>query len=363
LQKHFSEYFRPTEEETKRIWGSAVFVFDTNVLLNLYRMSRETSLQIRGILKTLQERLFLPHQVGVEFFKHLEEVIAEQVNAFERVRQFLRKVPENFRRDFSRHPSIPITEITEALEKCVTKQVVVVTRIQKSYPLNFLHHEDPILPELDALFADSAEGPYTVAEDEALNKKVADRVERNEPPCFVSTGGKASTPPMNNPHRGDGRVWFQIVNHAAATKKPVIFVTGDERPNWWRTATLGNQDHVIGPHFQLIRDIEAASGNGFMMYTQERFLSEAPKWLGVPEQSLAIEEVKQMRESGPREAVDALDEPKASVFETPATFEKGDSGPYRGSTDENPRSADDPKNSPLEDSTDGEKGKPDREAD
>ena len=47
MRKLFSEYFRPTEVETKQLWAEAVFIFDTNVLLNLYRMSRETSLEIR----------------------------------------------------------------------------------------------------------------------------------------------------------------------------------------------------------------------------------------------------------------------------------------------------------------------------
>jgi len=362
VRRHFSEYFRPTEPETEKLWAEAVFIFDTNVLLNLYRMSGETSLKIRDILKTLKGRLFLPHQVGVEFFKHLEEEIAEQVNAFERVRQFLKKFPERFMQEFSRHPCIPITGITEALKKCADEQVAIVTESQKSNQLNFLTHDDPILPELDALFADATEDRYTGADDDALNKQVDERVQQNLAPCFVTAGGKASTPPASNPHRGDGRVWFQIVKHAGTTKKPVIFVTGDEKPNWWRTARLGTQDRAIGPHFELIRDIESASKNRFMMYTQEGFLSEAPKYLGVPEQTQAIEEVRQIREGASTEKdIGLIQEPKTSHFEELKSLEKAESGQESGSMGKDADLIDEPKTSPLEESKSQEKPEPKEE--
>ena len=105
MRQHFSENFRPTEDEKKAIWAEAVFVFDTNVLLNMYRMSRETSSAIMGILKSLKGRLFLPHQVGVEFFRRREEEeVAKQANAFESVRQYLKRIPDLLKEKFSRHP-------------------------------------------------------------------------------------------------------------------------------------------------------------------------------------------------------------------------------------------------------------------
>jgi hypothetical protein len=362
VRKHFSEYFRPTEDETKTLWAEAVFIFDTNVFLNLYRMSHETSVAIRDILKKLKGRLFLPHQVGVEFFKHREEVIAEQVNAFERVRQFLRKIPDRFKQEFSRHPCIPIVGITESLKTCSNIQIDVVTESQKANQINFLTRDDPILSELEALFADAGEEPYTGADDDALNKKVDARIQLNLPPCFISTGGKASAPPASNPHRGDGRVWFQIVKHAGTTKKPIIFVTGDEKPNWWRTARLGNRDHVIGPHFELIRDVESVSGSRFMMYTQEAFLSEAPKYLGVPEQKQAIDEVRQIRESASTEKDIGSLEEKASQEESEGP-EKTGSGPESESIEKDTGLPEEPKTSPFEELKDHEKVDTEEEVD
>ena len=145
--------------------AEAIFVFDANILLNLYRMKRATSSAIMDVLGKLTERLFLPHQVGVEFHRHREEEIAKQVNTFEHVRKFLIGIPEKFTNDFTRHPCIPIDDIATALTECITEQVAKVNQSQSDNLLNYITHDDPILPRLDSLFADFCEGPYTGTED------------------------------------------------------------------------------------------------------------------------------------------------------------------------------------------------------
>jgi hypothetical protein len=323
LQKHFSEHFRPTKDESKTIWAEAVFVFDANVLLNLYRLSTEHSSAIVGMLKTVKDRLFLPHQVAAEFFRHREEEIASQVNEFERVRNYLKSIPSRFKSEFPRYPCIPIGEIAQVLTDCVTSQMAKVDECQEANQLNFVERDDPILAQLADLFAECTQEPYTPKDDDALNKKVEDRIKGNLPPCRVESGPKAAPPTESNPHRGDGRVWFQIVSYLEKTKKPLIFVTADQGLNWWRTAKLGNKERPVGPHFQLIRDAELASGKRFLMYSEEQFLSEAPAYLGVPAQQVVIEEIVRIHENAfVDKDIGDLDQPKTVRKPGPEDEEK-----------------------------------------
>lgn len=316
MQKHFSEHFRPTEDQTKALWAEAVFIFDTNVLLNLYRLSNNTSKQIRQILKSLTGRLFLPHQVAIEFFDNREEVIAEQVNGFERARQALNKIPSAFRQDFTRHPCIPIDDIVKSITDCVRAQSELVTSSQKTHQVNFLQHDDPILSELESLFSLCSEPPYPPPENDALNKQVDERINSNAPPCNTTTGTKASIPAQNHPHRGDGRVWFQVIKFARDNPdKAIIFVTGDQKPNWWRTAKIGTDNQAIGPHFLLIKEVESVSKKKFLMYTQEQFLQLTVKYLKAQDQSRAIQEVKLLRESMVAEALADLQKQLKATFE------------------------------------------------
>lgn len=52
------------------LWGSAIFVFDTCALLDLYYMTKETQEIIADILKSLSGRIWLPAQVSYEFKKN-----------------------------------------------------------------------------------------------------------------------------------------------------------------------------------------------------------------------------------------------------------------------------------------------------
>ncbi|MBA8734192.1 PIN domain-containing protein [Chromobacterium violaceum] len=294
MQNNFFEYFRPTREETEALWKEAHFIFDTNVLLNLYRMSAETSREMREILRKIESRLFLPHQVGMEFFRHVEEEIAKQVNEFESVKNRLKKIPNDFGKELTRHPCIPINAIKEALEKCINEQIEAVEKSQSDNQINFLEHEDPILSELNSLFKDSSAGASSAEEEKEINEKIELRIKENSAPCYTSISAKKNL--ENNPHRGDGRVWFQILKYASEKKKPIIFITGDLKENWWRMVKLGNSEKPVGPHVALIRDITSITENKFWMYTQTEFLEMAPKYLGAREQTKGIEEVKHISE-------------------------------------------------------------------
>lgn len=314
MREHFFEFFRPTKTETAVLWKEAYFVFDTNVLLNLYRMSAGTSKEMRGILNKIKSRLFLPHQVGVEFFRHAEKEIAAQVNSFESIKSRLKKIPSDFGKDLIRHPCIPISSIKEALEKCIAEQIEIVTKSQDENQINFLVHDDPILSELTSLFEKSSVGEGSVEEGKEVNDKIEERIKDNLAPCYTSSPTKNVS--ANNPHRGDGRVWFQILKYAENNKKPIIFVTGDLQENWWRMVKLGNSEKPVGPHFALIRDVTSITQNKFWMYTQEQFLEMASEYLNAPAQTKGIEEVRNISEalSQPGSS-EAPDEPKLQVVQ------------------------------------------------
>ena len=66
----FPSYYRPTDEEFKELWEKCFFIFDTNVLLNLYLYDKKTLNDFLKVLKVVNERLWIPHQVALEFQKN-----------------------------------------------------------------------------------------------------------------------------------------------------------------------------------------------------------------------------------------------------------------------------------------------------
>jgi len=71
----FSEYYRPTDKEFSHLWQDATVVFDTNVLLHLYRYTPRTRIDLLSAMDALQQRIWMPYQVGLEFSRNRAEVI------------------------------------------------------------------------------------------------------------------------------------------------------------------------------------------------------------------------------------------------------------------------------------------------
>ncbi|EKE27035.1 MAG: hypothetical protein ACD_4C00082G0002, partial [uncultured bacterium (gcode 4)] len=74
----FSEYYPLNLDLIKGLWKNAIFVFDTNILLNLYRYSNETSEQFLKTIEKLGNRAWLPHQVALEFHRNRLIVLSEE---------------------------------------------------------------------------------------------------------------------------------------------------------------------------------------------------------------------------------------------------------------------------------------------
>ena len=83
MKSKFSGYFKPKTEEIQSLWKDSTFVLDTNVLLNLYRYSDETREEFFRILEKIQERIWIPNQVGTEFFTNRLSVIDSQEKTYD----------------------------------------------------------------------------------------------------------------------------------------------------------------------------------------------------------------------------------------------------------------------------------------
>ncbi len=66
MRELFPGYYRPTQEQFQQMWQECIFVFDANVLLNIYRYTSETREELFDILESLKERTWLPHQAMLE---------------------------------------------------------------------------------------------------------------------------------------------------------------------------------------------------------------------------------------------------------------------------------------------------------
>lgn len=95
LKEKFREFY--FDKEDKNIWEESIIVIDTNVLLNLYRYTKETSDQILELLDKYKENLWMPHHVGLEYHYNRKSVILEQRGSNEKVCSAFQQIPDKIR--------------------------------------------------------------------------------------------------------------------------------------------------------------------------------------------------------------------------------------------------------------------------
>lgn len=75
----FEGYRTPSEDDYRRVLTEGLVVPDTNVLLNLYRYNAQTQTDLFAVLERLGDRLWIPHQVLVEFWRNRESALRRRV--------------------------------------------------------------------------------------------------------------------------------------------------------------------------------------------------------------------------------------------------------------------------------------------
>ncbi len=89
MKELFSGYYSPSEIDFQKIWQSATFVLDANILLNMYRYPEEARRQLFTVVQSIAPRLWVPYQAALEFQRNRLTVIAEQKKRFSDVRKVL----------------------------------------------------------------------------------------------------------------------------------------------------------------------------------------------------------------------------------------------------------------------------------
>jgi len=264
MKKTFKEYYSPSSKEKSKMWEEAVFIFDANILLNLYQYSKKTREEFLKILSKMGDQIWIPHQFALEYQRKRLKVIEDQSNFYGYTSQKLTKgfssISNEIKKNQQQHPFLKIDKILDKLSRSVEKANKEIEKIENKHPDWF--KKDPIRNSIDKLFNGKVGLPCKNIED--VEKEGSLRFSKKIPPGYEDS--KKDYP------YGDWIGWYQIIDMVKnlSSKKSVIFVTNDNKKDWW----LKINDKTVGPRPELIKEISKYDIK-FYMYTMEIFLDIA----------------------------------------------------------------------------------------
>jgi len=299
----FEEFHILTEEQKKELWNKAIFVFDANVLLNFYRYTEETANDLMAILKSLKEKVWIPHQVALEYNFNRRKVILEQMHSYKKIEseidgasnRYINDLQEKLKSYKKRHPRINFNDMFEKIEQSISKIKKEIEKSSEEHPQNYLEN-DPFYDSLSIIFDGKiGDNEYNQEKLNDLFKEGETRYKACVPPGYEDTKEKSGKIRVwdnlyYKMEYGDLLVWKQIINKASKAETPVVFITDDEKEDWWQIIS----GRTIGPRFELLNEFKRETEQDFYMYKTYQFMGLAKDSLNSEVSSSSIQEVQEL---------------------------------------------------------------------
>lgn len=277
MKNLFSEYYAISSQEYDRIWENALIVFDTNILLDLYRYSEDSSSDFMSAMTSYEARLWLPYQVAWEFQRNRLSTISSQVVAYNQLSSKLEseitKALENVANwkeaQYKGHPYIKLESIERTIQK--SKEIVKkkLQKLEPEHPISI--DNDHIFDKITSLYNDKVGDNYNEEQYNKLFIEAKKRYKEKTPPGFCDEDDKKGQ--IEQILYGDFILWKQIIDKSKSDKKDIIFVSNDEKEDW----RLKCHGKTIGVRKELIREFENATGQKILIYNRKLFLEYAKK--------------------------------------------------------------------------------------
>ncbi|MBC8729966.1 PIN domain-containing protein [Paraburkholderia sp. UCT2] len=287
MKQAFSGHYRPEQKEIEQMWAEGTFVFDANALLNLYRYTDATREEFIQTLEALQARVWIPYQVGLEFFENRVEVMNTALLGYAKLRTELTKSRDELNKvlnGFRRHPGIDVEDISQKLDGTFSDLQSALEAQEARHP-DWLTGEDPVLQRLSGVFDGRVGQKPDAAEHEKLLDHAKSRFDNSQPP------GLRDKAKGGDHQYGDAVLWLEVLQKASDMKSAIIFVTDDVKDDWWQR--VGGK--TIGPLPELRQELWDVANVPLHMYKCDQFLKYASEFLNRKFPESSIEEAKEIR--------------------------------------------------------------------
>ena len=286
MRKQFPIYYHLSEAEKQNLFKSSdcYFVFDTNALLDIYRLGQETAKKVLKVINKYKGRIVIPKHVACEYHDNMLDIITE---VYRKYNNFLNKNRKDYilncvveSTGITKEPSLK-RKVIKHLKPAIARMISDIKKEEKYILDQFKTWE--LQNELsDALGSLVLKG-FTSQEKEKIEQEGENRFKEKIPPGYRDAKDKDTN------IYGDFIIWREILRFAKEKHCSVIFIGRDMKEDWLQIL----HGMICGPRQELLNEFNSYSPNGkFHIYTLDQFLEFADddKLLGDSE----ISEIKEL---------------------------------------------------------------------
>lgn len=293
-------------EEFKEFWErEPIVIIDSCSLLDLYRYAPNAAEKIIGNLKKIQNNIWLPYHVFEEYSKNKETVISEAYKKFENVSTevlgAIRTAENKMISKFNRYGKFKYPKINNFRDEleAITSQLKEKARSFREIVASEIRENNNVLREDEVnSFIESLQESNQIGNSLSLPEKIEIyregklRYSHLVPPGYKDIDKDKSDPTKTQKY-GDLIIWKELLKKATENESPFIFVTDDEKEDWWDIKSYSHHSvkgELLGPRQELLSEFNALSKigeDGFLMLT----LPEFNKHISMVNEEVSLKEV------------------------------------------------------------------------
>ncbi|MDT8699445.1 PIN-like domain-containing protein [Kluyvera ascorbata] len=304
MRKLFKGFYTPNASEAEFIWSdrNTIFIFDTNALLNFYSYEQDTRNELFDFLEVIKDRVWLPHQVALEYQMRRLEIIARERDTFHKIDRFFDRINEDISIKLidelnikSRLPELAkeLESFSKKINALIIKFRTEVLERQQELKPDVISH-DSIRERFDLIFQDNIGKPFSNDELIDIYSEGVTRYEDKIPPGYKDRSKSELDEYIYSgcsykKEFGDLIIWKQIIDMAKSPDvNSVVFITDEKKEDWWYQI----RKKMIGPLQALQTEIYKETNiEHFKMYDTKSFLEAASVYANVKINKSSLEDI------------------------------------------------------------------------
>lgn len=261
--------FTAVQPPAEDIKGTCFVVLDANVLLLPYKMENVSLSEIVKVYEHLTKasRLVIPPQAAREFAKHRSSKVGEVVKYLREQAGLSGPMLNKKVGSLEDHEGYKAAKalVAEVKAKVRDLQKAILT-VADGMAANV--GDEPVSIEYRRLFSKAVcKEPAECEDEKALSNELAERYAMSRPPGYKDQD-------KEDGGAGDLIIWKTILSEGVLRNKDCIFVTADQKPDWYIQAGGAFQ-----ARFELLEEYRCVVGKTIHVMPLSRLLSlfEAPE--------------------------------------------------------------------------------------
>jgi PIN like domain len=257
----------------------AVVAVDANVLLDLYRLPPRTSRDLIKTLRSLGDRLVVPHQALRESWRRRQRAQDSPGGATRAATAALDKSGRSIRdavATWARVVGVDDAEVSDLIAPVNDSLGALKGELENvSQDASAEGGGDPILEQLEEILAGRVTSSLAAEEWAECLAEAKRRIEAEEPPGYMDADKQDGDLPEGG--AGDYLVWYEATRYAKEQDRDLLIVTRDQKEDWWWRLKAD----FMGPRPELTLEYHQLTGRRLFLMRPTDLLKRAPVALNV----------------------------------------------------------------------------------